>query len=246
MLTGAAREATAASRAAWRGRLPERYSEGAERAFRAHLEPLIAPGTVLLDVGSGRRPAIPVHDRPPGMHYVGLDLSRDELEAAPPGSYDEVLVSDVGVSAPSLVGRFDLALSWQVFEHVRDLRAALENLHAYLKPGGRLSALLSARWSAFAVANSLLPDRLAAPLASRISGRPVETVFPAYYDRCTASQLEEVAGQWARAEIVPAWLGAGYFHFLRPLQAVYVGYEEWARASGRRDLATHYFLHFER
>jgi len=245
MLSNAAR-ATDAARAAWLGRLPARYVAGAERIFYEYAEPLMVPGTVVLDVGSGRRPVVPTHDRPDGMQYVGLDLSRDELKAAPAGSYDEVVVCDIGVRAPSLVGRIDLALSWQVFEHVSDLRATLDNLHAYLKPGGRLSALLSARWSAFGVANSLLPDRVAAVIASRISGRKVETVFPAHYNRCTASQLEEIVGEWTRAEIIPAWLGAGYFHFLRPLQAAYVCYEEWARVSGRRDLATHYFLHFER
>ena len=245
-MTSPARQASAAAKAAWLGRLPARYSAGADRSFYAYVDPLVCPGAALLDVGSGRRPSLPPSDRPDGMHYVGLDLSHDELDAAPPGSYDEVVVSDLAIRVPALVERFDLALSWQVFEHVHDLPAALENLHAYLKPGGRLSALFSARWSAFAVANTLLPNRIAAQVASRISGRAVDTVFPAYYDRGTASQLEEIVNHWARAEIIPAWLGAGYFHFLRPLQAAYIGYEEWARASGRRDLATHYFLHLER
>lgn len=245
-MTRPARQASAAARAAWLGRLPARYSAGAEQTFYAYLDPLMRPRAALLDVGSGRRPTVPPNERPHGMHYVGLDLSLDELDAAPPGSYDEIVVSDLTVRVPALVERFDVALSWQVFEHVHDLRAALGNLRAYLKPGGRLSALFSARWSAFAVANSILPDRVAAQVASRVSGRAVDTVFPAYYDRGTASQLEEIVSDWARAEIIPAWLGAGYFHFFRPLQAAYIGYEEWARASGRRDLATHYFLHLER
>lgn len=72
----------------------------------------------------------------------------EELRSAGPDAYDELIVADVTSRVPQLVGRVDLAVSWQVFEHIKPLGAALDNLHAYLKPGGTLVSLF---WGLLAV-----------------------------------------------------------------------------------------------
>jgi len=224
------------------GRLPERYAEPWRAAFDRRVEAALVPGVKILDVGSGRRPTIPAEQRPSGTWYAGLDLSRSELEQAPPGSYDEWHVADVARPLPELEGRFDVIVSWQVLEHVRPLAVALEHLRAYLRPGGRMVAQLSGRFSAFGLINMAVPPRLGVVAMQRLLNRDPETVFPAYYDHCTYRGLAEMLRGWSEAEIVPRYGGAGYFRFFRPAQAAYLLYEDWACRGGHRSLATHYLI----
>jgi len=184
----------------------------------------------------------PPDERPAGVTYVGLDVVRSELEAAPPGSYDEKVAADVTKPLASLERQFDLIVSWQVFEHLHTVPAALENFYAYLRPGGYAIVSLSGRYSLFGILNMLLPRRLGVGLVARVMRRDPETVFPAYYNHCYWSALDKLLRPWSSVEIVTKWAGAGYFRSLVPLQAVYILYEEWAAASSRHNLATHYFL----
>src|SRR5918992_14177 len=136
------------------GELPERYvPEFWLRPFQERVRAEVRAGQAILDVGSGRAPTLPLLERPGDIRYVGLDISAGELAAAPAGSYDEAITGDVADFEPALERRFDLALSYQVFEHVRPLPAALENIRRYLKPGGRMVAQLSGTFSVFGVAN---------------------------------------------------------------------------------------------
>jgi len=196
-----------------------------------------------LDLGAGRSPIFTPAERPADVAYVGLDISKSELQAAPPGSYDEVVVGDATERISELENRFNLVVSWQVLEHVASLSDAIENLYAYLRPGGYAIASLSGRYSIFALLNLLLPQRVGHTIVARAMRRDPDTVFPAHYDRCYRSALESlVADSWSEVEIENVWCGAVYFRFMRPLQAAYVLYEEWAYLTNRGNLATHYFL----
>ncbi len=114
----------------------------------------------ILDVGSGRLPCRTPDLRPSDCHYVGLDISAAELAAAESGSYDECVVADIaGPRDQELVGRFDLVVSFQVLEHVRPLDRALDNMHAYLRPGGRLVAQMSGTFAPFSLLGKVMPQR---------------------------------------------------------------------------------------
>jgi SAM-dependent methyltransferase len=180
--------------------------------------------------------------RPSACRYVGLDISLYELISAPVGSYDEFVVADVTEAVPELHGQFDLVISFQVLEHVKPLQKALENLAAYLRPGGRLIAQMSGTFSLFGIANQCIPQSVSMQLLRGLLGRNPETVFPAHYHRCWYTSLAAEFRSWARAEIIPWWRGASYFSFLRVLQAGYVAYEEWARINGHRNLAPYYVV----
>jgi SAM-dependent methyltransferase len=202
----------------------------------------LRPGMRILDVGSGRRPAIPRHQRPPDCMYVGLDLSMDELLSAPHGSYDEMVASDVAVFQPELADRFDLVLSWQVLEHVKPLAGALENIRRYLAPGGTFLAHLSGKFSAFALLNQLLPHRVSVWALKRFLHRDPRTVFPAHYDKCWYGALVRITTPWTEAEVLPRYRGSGYFKFLGILERAYLVYEDWTIKQGHRNLATHYLI----
>jgi SAM-dependent methyltransferase len=198
----------------------------------------------VLDVGSGRNPTVLREARPPGTRYVGLDLSRNELRLAGPGAYDDVVVADLATRVESLVGSVDLALSWQVFEHVTPLAQAFDNLHAYLRPGGTLISFFSGRWSMFGIVNQLLPNALGRRLVEMTMRRrgTDHPVFPAYYDRCAFGAIQQMLGSWTEVEITSFFRGATYFHFSRILTRAYLSYENVIYRARLNDLATHYLL----
>jgi SAM-dependent methyltransferase len=223
-------------------RLPARYDRPPASLFAAEISSVLRPDLSILDVGSGRDPALAPGRRPPGTRYVGLDVSGAELARAPAGSYDEVLAADVAERVPGLAGAFDLALSSQAFEHVRHLNRAMANIREYLREGGRLVALLSGRFSVNAVLNGALPAGVAGRLMRLLLDRDPETVFAAYYDRCYASALAELMRPWSEAAVTPLFQGGAYFNFALPARSAYLAYENWAARSGRVNLATHYLI----
>jgi SAM-dependent methyltransferase len=222
--------------------LPGRYSEEWGTEFWGFVDDALRPGIAILDVGAGRRPTLAPERRPPGCRYVGLDISGAELETAPPGSYDETVVANVEVLVPRLADSTDLIVAWQALEHVRDLQAAGDAFHSYLRDGGRFVGCLSGRHAAFAVANRLLPTPLSSRLVAHLMSRPLETVFPAHYDSCDDRGLRRVFSGWDSVEVVPLWHGADYFTRLPRLLGPYLRYEDWAIRHRRANLATHYVV----
>lgn len=224
-----------------KGTPPARYREPWREAFDIRVAESLVPGVRILDVGSGRAPTLPLGSRPANSFYAGLDLSQEELDRSPAGSYDATYTHDVVRHVPELEGQFDLIVSWQVLEHVKPLSEAVENMRTYLRPGGRLVAQLSGGRSAFAIVNRMVPARAGVWAMHRLLGREPSTVFPAYYDKCTYSGLERVCRPWSCVEIVPRFNGGGYFAPLGPLHPLYLRYENWA-AERHRNLATHYII----
>ncbi len=219
-----------------------RYGEQWGAEFWRFVNDALRPGVNVLDVGAGRRPTIAPEDRPADSYYVGLDLSAEELDISPAGSYDETVAVDIQQPVPGLVDRFDLIVAWQALEHVGDLAGALDNLHRYARAGGWFVACLSGRNAAFAIANRAMPDRVGRGLVARLMRRPVDTVFPAHYDRCDDRGLRETLAGWDTAHVIPLWRGADYFDRFPRLRALYVRYEDWAFANRRANLATHYVV----
>jgi SAM-dependent methyltransferase len=224
------------------GKLPARYGDAWIGPFIDRIRPVMRPAMTILDVGSGRRPTIPVAWRPAGAHYVGLDISAEELAAADSGSYDEVLVGDVSSRIAELAGRFDLVLSWQVLEHVGNLETALDNMKSYLQPGGRMVAQLSGSYAMFAVITRFTPYSLRAKAMEKLLHADPDTKFPTHYDRCNYRALSLLLGSWSRYEILARYRGGGYFSFFRPLERLYLIYENWIYHTNRSGLATHYLI----
>jgi SAM-dependent methyltransferase len=228
------------------GRLPSRYATSFEYNFRSRVLAALGPSATILDFGSGRDPAFTRAELPRDSTYIGLDISPDELAAAPAGAYDQTVVADISERNPELVGRFDVVVSWQVLEHVRSIERAFSNLREYLKPDGVLVSMLSGRFAAFAVANRLLPDRVGQFLAHRALQIDSEEVFPATYDMCYYDALTSILKHWRCVDVTPFYRGAVYFRQFRPLLAAYIRYENWLERHARRNLATHYLLEAHR
>lgn len=230
------------ARGALNGQLPPRYLNGHRFLFDSYAEPLLRCGSSILDVGAGRSPTFPPAARPASCVYFGLDLSQAELDAAPPGSYDGSMASDVTEPIPALTERFDAVISWQVLEHVKSLPRSLENLRTYLKPGGQLVTQFSGTLGLFGLLSRAVPNSVTPALLERMFSRPRSTTFPAYYDKCWASALKRIGSSWSSFDIVARHEGARYFAFSRHVQAGYLAYEEWAARNGHDNLASYYLI----
>jgi SAM-dependent methyltransferase len=235
------------ARQGWRREVPDRYrrqSDAGPRGFHRRVADALDQGCVVLDLGAGAKPTVPPDARPGECVYVGLDISAAELRRAPAGSYDETVVVDAAaVPQPQLAGRFDLVVSLFALEHVENLEAVLANARTYLRPGGRMLAYLSGRYSPTSVVNRGLPSAAGAALVRRLNGRPPESIHPAHYDRCSYRQLSGLlADGWAASEVVACYWGEKYFRFSRPVHALYGVYEELVFRADRRQLATHYLI----
>jgi SAM-dependent methyltransferase len=224
-----------------RGELPPRYADRWAVPFLAQAFPALKPNARILDIGSGRRPTIARELLPEGTEYIGMDIDRSELLAAPAGAYDDYVVADVNLPI-DVVGPFDLIMGWQVLEHVRSLADTVANLRALLAPGGRLVFIVSGRYSAFALLSRFMPHRLRVYAMARLIKSDPDTKFPTVYDRCYASALERVLEGFADFTILPRYKAAVYFSFWRPLERLYLAYENLLEATDRRDLATHYVV----
>ncbi len=218
------------------------YHDPWQVPFRSHIDATLRPGMRILDVGAGRSPVLCPHERPLTCHYTGLDASGRELGKAPEGSYDTSVAVDITSYQPQLQASFDLIISWQVLEHVKPLDVAFANMHSYLRPRGKIVVFFSGAFSAFALVNKLLPNRVGRRVVARIMRRDLDTVFPAPYDQCYPLALRRVLAKWSEWEIAPAWGGADYFASFPALQRAYLGYESWAQRARHDTLATHYLI----
>jgi SAM-dependent methyltransferase len=222
--------------------LPERYYTPWRPLLLDASKDVLVPGAAILDIGSGRTPAIPVDLRPQNCHYVGLDISLEELTKAPAGAYSQAVVGDATCLESTLVGRFDLVVTWQVLEHVESTQKALDCMHAYLKPGGRMVSMLSGKNTLFAIPNRIVPHRVAVFAMEQLLNRPPKSVFPAHYNLCSYDELGKALETWSERDIRCIWRGAGYLGFNRPLQQLYLAFEDRAGAANLRNLATHYLI----
>jgi 2-polyprenyl-6-hydroxyphenyl methylase/3-demethylubiquinone-9 3-methyltransferase len=219
-----------------------RYAQYWGSEFWNHVNASLQTAGSVLEIGGGRRPTVLQEQRPSGVSYVGLDQSDSELALAPAGSYSETVTAEVEQFLPELVGRFDLIISWQVLEHVRNLPRAAANCLSYLRPGGSFVASLSGRNAAYAVANRVLPNVAAHRLVARLRRRPLDTVFPAFYDHCDERGLRTAFAGWDNLEVIPLWRGADYFERLPGMLSLYLRYEDLAIARRWNRLATHYVV----
>ena len=123
------------------------------------VEPLLRPGTVVLDVGCG--PTLP-YDKPPETFVIGLEASYESIRANRDvdlrlyGSALEIPLPDRSV---------DVALAYYAVHHMtgktlaenrRNLKRAFQELGRVVKPGGELLIFEVSPWRAIWIAEKLL------------------------------------------------------------------------------------------
>jgi SAM-dependent methyltransferase len=153
----------------------------------------IKPFMRVYDVGGGKQPYIsPGLKEQLGLSVIGLDVSASELESAPPGSYDRVIVCDITHYAGC--GDGDLVIAQSVLEHVHDVERALDAIARILAPNGVALLFVPSKTALFARLNRILPERVKRGGLELIRESVKDTEgFPAYYDKCSPREFAEMA-----------------------------------------------------
>jgi SAM-dependent methyltransferase len=202
--------------------LPERFTIDGNQDFFKVAPLLLKPGMNVWDIGGGKQPLIgrELKERL-GLRIAGLDISGDELAAAPEGIYDKTIVTDLCTFRGP--GDADLVICQAVLEHVPDVAAAFQGISSILKPGGTAVLFTPSRNAAFARLNLLLPQRLKERLLFAFYPEAAgHQGFPAYYNRCTPRQFRRMA-EAVGLSIVEQKLyyQSAYFTFAFPIHLIW-------------------------
>ncbi len=207
-------------------RLPERYRIDGNSDFEADFAyRWIKPGARVVDVGGGKGPFIDVATKQRlALHVTGVDISAEELAAAPAGAYDEVICGDIATTKGD--GRADICICRAVLEHVADVGSAMDSIASFLKPGGVALTFVPSRNAVFARLNLLLPEDFKRALLFAVFPQAKHGQgFRSYYDRCTPSGFKAMAGA-AGLQVAEArhYFVSAYFMFFFPLHLVWRGW----------------------
>lgn len=205
--------------------------------FLAAVRSALRPGMVMLDVGGGKRPTIaPDLKASLGLQVIGVDISEEELNAAPPGCYDHVVCGDV--TKATALPEADLAIARSVTEHVSNPSAMYLNILRALRPGGLLISYVPNKFAPYALVNAVLPNRVTKVLLSFFHWESKEeTGFPALYRHCYPSRFETLllGVGFTDVRIHPAYRSE-YCNFFLPLHASELIWQLFTSRWGRRNL----------
>lgn len=176
------------------------------------------PGEKVFDVGGGSRPWYAVEDKQRlRLRIVGIDISADELKAAPEGSYDQVVATDITTYIGDESG--DRVICQATLEHVADAAGAIRAIASLLKSGGEACIFAPCRNALFAQTNRVLPQEFKTRMLGAIYPYAAEghDGFPAPYDRSAPSSIRALAEQSGLTVVEQGtfWV-SGYFYFFVP------------------------------
>ncbi|HYD45100.1 MAG TPA: methyltransferase domain-containing protein [Phenylobacterium sp.] len=163
--------------------------------FRAQALPsVLKPGALIYDLGGGSRPCISAEEKQRhDQRVVGLDISAEELAAAPAGVYDTAIAADLcSFVGP---GDGDVAICQATLEHVPDTAGAIRAIASCMAPGGRSALFAPCRNAVFARLNLALPEDFKRRMLFAVFPHKAEghDGFKAYYNRCTPREIEQLA-----------------------------------------------------
>lgn len=175
----------------------------------------IARGMAVCEIGGGANPLLPRAERERlGLTYTVVDIDPLELAKASP----DVVKVQLDITSAPLAASFDVVISKQLAEHVRDPLAMHRNVWAMLRPGGRAIHFFPTLYAAPFVVNRLVPERMASTLLIALQPHRVSSgshgKFPAHYRWCrgpTGRQLRRLRSTGFEVEDYIAGFGHGYY-----------------------------------
>jgi SAM-dependent methyltransferase len=203
----------------------------------------------IVEIGGGRDPLFTVEGvKRLGVEMTVNDISAGELAVLPKG-YETACFDVAGdiSSRTDLRGRYDLAFSRMVFEHVADGHRAWSNLYELLAPGGVALAFIPTLYAVPFVLNRLLPDKLAATIVKMLFANRTDDedpVFPARYSWCfTDDRLQRMLSGIGYHEVaVLPFYGHDYYESFPGIRDVNAWFTGLARRKDWRLLSSHAYI----
>lgn len=203
--------------------LPEKFSTSGDADFVNNIIPTyLINGQVIYDVGGGKRPYLSVDNKEKlNAKVIGIDISREELNNAPKGAYDDTIQSAIEDVAGN--GDGDLVICNAVLEHVFDVQSSLKSIYSLLKSGGVALIFVPSRNAAFARLNMLLPESFKKKLLFAIFPKKSYLGgFPAYYNNCTPRQFSKITNALGFTTIEEkCYYWSSYFSFFVPIYIIW-------------------------
>lgn len=199
-----------------------------DTALRAHLDLLIEPDDVVLDLGAGAGIIEQLRFRGAVAEVVGVDPDERVLQNP---HLDRAAVG-VGEDLPLEDGSVDLAFANNVLEHLADPSCVLAEIERVLKPGGRFVAKTPNRTHYVPLLSALTPHRFH-QWYNGLRGLDAEDIYPTHYRANAASAVRRIASG-AGLDVERIELIEGRPEYLRlaaPLYACGLVYERVVNSS---------------
>lgn len=151
------------------------------------------------------------------LSILGVDIDQEELDAAPAGAYARAVCADITCFRGNADA--DVVIVQSLLEHVADNAAGMKGIASLCKPGGRIFTFCPNRRAWFAMINRTLPERIKRAVLYAVYPHTRENQgFPAFYDRCTPSEIREaMEAAGLRVERIEPYFISSYFMFFFPL-----------------------------
>jgi SAM-dependent methyltransferase len=182
---------------------------------------------IVVDVGAGKECTFARYrKRDAEVRIIGVDRSSDELGKNP--DVDEKRVADVTLGLPFEAGEADMVVSRSVIEHLRDSELFVREASRVLKPGGYCIHLFASRFAPFAIANRMLPPKVATKLLNTMhpecSGK---LGFESHYNKTYVSAMRTllIRNGFEVENVFVSYYQSGYYNFFLPLYLLSAIYE---------------------
>ena len=177
-----------------------------------------------------------------GLDYSLLDISADELGKSPPHCRKicvDVTASPAEFRASVSAGQFDMVVTHNFLEHVRDPAAVHRNIFSALQPGGIAVHFFPTPNNLPLLVNRLTPNWLSRRIVKVFQPRRDlaghEGKFPAYYRWCGAPSARRCTRYEAIGYEVlryVGYIGHSYYDHLGVLSRLEVGMRSTLAARG--------------
>jgi SAM-dependent methyltransferase len=195
-----------------------------EYFFEQHLSAAIHPGDYILDAGCGAGKFFRMGlARQLGCHVVGADLGQNLRKNS---AIDSAVRANLKTQ-PFANNSFDVVNCRLVIEHLDAPKAALQEFHRVLKPGGRLAIFTPNLLHYFGAAARCTPHWFHLWFNSKVRGFDAADIFPTYYRANTRRRLRTLLREsgFSRAEITLYEGAPSVLAFNCLLHAMGVAYE---------------------
>jgi len=230
--------------------IPFEHSSGfAWQNYKDEVAQLIAAKASpdIIEIGAGRSPLFSQLDLPANVHsYTISDISRRELELAP-GPWNRACF-DVCGDVRCHHGKFDVAFTRMLAEHVTDGYRFHANVFSLLKSGGVAFHFLPTLYSPPFVINKLLPEALSGWLLRALFAERNDDAipkFPARYSMCrgkSSRQMRRLRSIGYANVDVKTFYGHDYFSKIPLIRELDRGLTRLAYTKGLAQLGAYAYL----
>lgn len=159
------------------------------RTYEMKVSSELSIDDILLDAGCGRTAPILKKFEGKCKRLIGVDLEA-------PDNIDGIEYIQGNIAAINLPdSSVDVVISRAVLEHVKEPLSVFKEINRILKPGGKFIFLVPNLFDYVSLISMVVPNKFHKIMVSKMEGRNIDDVFPAYYKANTYSSIHKLCQQ---------------------------------------------------